>query len=85
MAQLPWNVMNKIRSNIRRVLGHKDYSNYSYTRNGKVVAEGSFDTIVTEDFFTFDHDTQQIVCNTKIDGYHFIFDSDGNLIKHHRD
>ena len=40
---------------------------------------------VDESFFTFDRSTNQIVSNKKIGGYHFIFDADGNLIKHHRD
>ncbi|MCK5019100.1 MAG: hypothetical protein KAS32_18715 [Candidatus Peribacteraceae bacterium] len=40
---------------------------------------------VDESFFTHDRDTNQIVSNSKIDGVHFIFDVDGNLIKSHRD
>ena len=40
---------------------------------------------VDESFFTYDRSTGQIVSNKKIDGYHFIFDTDGNLIKQHRD
>lgn len=57
-------VMNKIRSHVRRAVG---------------------DTVLDESFFTYDYDTQQIVSNQKIQGYHFIFDYDGNLIKHHRE
>jgi len=38
---------------------------------------------VDESYFTFDRDTQQIVSNTYLFGYHWIFDSDGNLIKYH--
>jgi hypothetical protein len=40
---------------------------------------------VDESFFTHDRDTNQIVSNQKIDGVHFIFDGDGDLIKSHRD
>jgi len=40
---------------------------------------------VDESFFTLHHDTNQIVSHQKIDGVHFIFDVDGNLIKYHRD
>ncbi len=40
---------------------------------------------VEDNFFTYDYDTKQIVSNQKIDGYHYIFDGDGNLIKKHRD
>jgi|GEM_PF-1610851 len=40
---------------------------------------------VDDSFFTFDHDTNHIVSNRKIDGHHFIFDADGNLIEDHPD
>lgn len=40
---------------------------------------------VDESFFTHDRDSNQIVSNRKIDGVHFIFDIDGNLIETHRD
>ena len=36
-------------------------------------------------FFTFDRDSKNIVTNQKIDGYHYIFNLDGDLIKKHRD
>lgn len=41
--------------------------------------------VVEDNFFTWDRDTQQIVSNKKISGYHFIFDYDGNIIKQHTD
>jgi len=40
---------------------------------------------VDDNFFTYDYDTKQIVSNKKIYGHHYIFDSDGNLIKKHKD
>lgn len=40
---------------------------------------------VDESFFTFDYDSGEIVSNQKIGGYHFIFNSDGELIKQHQD
>lgn len=44
------------------------------------------DSVQLEDyFFTFDRDTQSIVTNRKIDGYHFIFNLDGDLIKQHEE
>jgi len=56
--------MNKIRSQIRAIVGNE---------------------VIEESFFTWDRDTQQIVSNRKIDGWHFIFDYQGNLIKKHQD
>ena len=38
------------------------------------------DALVDESFFTWDRDTQQIVSNREIDGWHFVFDMDGNEI-----
>lgn len=44
------------------------------------------DSVEIEDyFFTFDRDSQQIVTNRKIGGWHFIFDLEGNEIKRHED
>jgi hypothetical protein len=41
--------------------------------------------IETEDhFYTFDRDTQKIVSNREIGGWHFIFDLDGNEIESKR-
>lgn len=60
---VPWQIMNKIRSKVREVVGQN----------------------VDDNFFTYDRSSSQIVSNQKIGGYHFIFDSDGNLIKYHRD
>jgi uncharacterized protein Veg len=45
------------------------------------------DQVELEDhYFTFDRDTQKIVTNREIDGWHFIFDLDGNELsqKRHR-
>jgi hypothetical protein len=41
------------------------------------------DIVDIETFFTLHRDTQEIVCNKKIDGHHFIFDINGDLIKDH--
>lgn len=44
------------------------------------------DNIQLEDyFFTFDRDSQRIVTNRKIGGWHFIFNLEGDLIKQHQD
>lgn len=41
--------------------------------------------IETDDnYYTFDRDTQKIVSNQEIDGWHFIFDLDGNEIESKR-
>ena len=41
--------------------------------------------IESEDYFyTFDRDTQKIVSNREIAGWHFIFDLDGNEIESKR-
>lgn len=60
---VPWQIMNKIRSKVRDIVGEE----------------------VDESFFTFDYDSGEIVSNQKIGGYHFIFNSDGELIKQHQD
>jgi len=41
--------------------------------------------IDAETFFTYNRDSDEIVSNRKINGYHFIFNSEGTLIKYHRD
>jgi len=43
------------------------------------------DVEIEESFFTFDYDSQRIVINRKIDGWHFIYDLEGNEIKSHKD
>lgn len=90
---VPWNVMNKIRSKLREVLKPGDPNEtvwrvdpgdekFAPDLAGKDL---TFDQAVDERFFTFDRDNQQIVSNIKFRGWHFIFDLDGNLIKHHQD
>lgn len=75
---VPWKIMTKIRKKVYDITqGIGDIWYNSDT--GEPV--GTLD----ERFFTFDRDTQQIVSNGKINGYHFIFDLDGNLIKYHKD
>ena len=80
---VPWQVMNKIRSELRERLGWK-------SDQGKKHDTGE-DVFIDETFFTFDRDTQQIVSNRKFrdentgEYFHLIFDSMGNLIKKHRD
>jgi len=65
MAQLPWNVMNKIRTKVRAVVGR--------------------DVVDIETFFAFTNSCQQITTHKKIDGHHFVFDCDGNLLDEHYD
>lgn len=48
----------------------------------KVVGD---DVEIEDYFFTFDRDSQNIVTNRKIGGWHFIFDLEGNEIKRHQD
>lgn len=43
------------------------------------------DVVDIETFFAFTNSCQQITTHRKIDGYHFVFDSDGNLIDKHCD
>ena len=67
-----WQVMNKVRSKIRKVMREAGIEN--------VVNEDSF--------CTWDRDTQQVVFNYKQGGsptIHCIYDRDGNLIKKHID
>jgi hypothetical protein len=42
------------------------------------------DIVDIDRFFTYDRQTKQIVSNQKINGWHFIFDGNGNLIKQHQ-
>ena len=52
------------------------------SRVRRVVGDG---IRIDDAFFTFDRDSGRVVTNRKIDGYHFIFNLEGELIKQHRD
>jgi len=78
----PWKIINRMRSKIRHVLNPSTEIFVERDTGRKYKLD---DKLLSEDFYTWDYDTQQIVTNRRLDGWHFIFDLDGNLIKSHKD
>lgn len=77
---VPWKIMTRIRSKLVHELGWEVGDIIDFTDGEVAVLDDQF----VDRFFTFDRDTQQIVANVNLNGWHFIFDQDGNMIKKHR-
>lgn len=86
---VPWQVMNKMRGKIKSIVNWGSSTHGSPTDVGERAIWGDRikidEQLLDDRFYTFDRDSKQIVSNYKINGYHFIFDLEGNLIKHHKD
>lgn len=85
---VPWQTMNKMRGKIKEVVSWKGETATASEPGEREIWGEKYnvdDQLLDDRFYTFDRDSQQIVTNYKTNGFHFIFDLEGNLIKHHKD